>query len=231
MNDVAKKEEPSKDLAIAIPGALLAIAGKIKDPTREDVIDSYQFSSEVAGKLFNPNTQCEEWFKKFLSVMQDCAWVVVRQKYQKTESGSQSLKIGAIASKAVSGIGSAVLGGPAGTALRKLADGALKKLGLSEEAQQIIKRKTDNSKTGSVGLAACLVTESDDVVLVTSAVQTSKSGKDADWALFEWAGSSSDTYEAAAALMLNRKLYHSIRDAIIDKLKQHKQSRVLLHDI
>lgn len=231
MNDVAKKEEPSKDIAIAMPGALLVVAGKVEVQARDDVLNSFQFSFEVAKKLFDPNTQSEEWFNKFLSVMQDCGWVVVRQTYQKTESGSQSLKVGAIATKAVSGIGGAVLGGPAGTALRKLADGALKKLGLNKEAQQMVKRNTGNGKTGSVGLAAGEMTEKGDVVLVTSAVQTTKSNKDADWTLFEWTGSSSETYEAAAALMLNRTLYNSVRDAIIAKLQNHKQSRVLIHDI
>ena len=221
----------SENTAAVIEQSLMAFGAGMTVQSRTDVKNAYQFASLVASKLYDEEGQGEAWFKQFLKVMQDCGWVTARRSYERETSASQSLKVGAIAFKVVSGIGTAVLGGPVGAALSKLAEGALKKLGEIDTAQKLFERNVKNHKTANIGLASCIETANGEVVLALGAVNTQVAKHDLDAAVFEWASSSSDTYKGAAVLSFNRAVYENVRATVERKLGDRSVSNVLDYEI
>ncbi|MDN7140201.1 hypothetical protein KC131_06045 [Pseudomonas sp. JQ170] len=221
----------SNNTAAIVDQSLMAFGAGMSLQSRTDVKNAYHFASLVASKRFDQEGQGEEWFKAFLKVMHDCGWVTARRCYEQVNQGSQSLKVGAIAAKAVSSIGTAFLGGPVGAALNKLAESALEKLGMVDEAQQLLKRNIKNKANASVGLASCIETNTGEVVLVMSAVQVAAASHDLDLAVFEWASSSLTSYTGSAALSFNKTLYDHLRPTIELKLGERAINNVLDYDI
>ncbi|MDD2060190.1 hypothetical protein N5D52_05520 [Pseudomonas sp. GD03860] len=221
----------SGNTASIVDQSLMAFGAGMSLQSRCDVKNAYHFASLVASKRFDQEGQGEEWFKAFLKVMHDCGWVTARRCYEQVNQGSQSLKVGAIAAKAVSSIGQAFLGGPVGAALNKLAENALEKLGLVDEAQQLLKRNIKDKANASVGLASCIETQTGEVVLVMSAVQVAAATHDLDLAVFEWNSSTLTSYTGSAALSFNKSLYEHVRSTIERKLGERIVSNVLDYDI
>lgn len=229
MTDIT--EVLSTNTAAVVEQALIAFGAGMTLQSRTDVKTSFQFASRVASKLYDQEGQGEAWFKQFLKVMQDCGWVTVRRSYEKDHSATQSLKVGAIAFKAVSAVGTAVLGGPIGAAMTKLAGDALSQLGLIEEATDLLNRNIKDYQSANIGLASCLETSEGEVVMSMSAVNTDKSGHDLDAAVFEWSSKSEALYSGVAVLSFNKALYEKVRETIVTKLGDRMIENVLDYDI
>ncbi|MHC6227623.1 hypothetical protein ACYU03_23140 [Pseudomonas sp. X10] len=221
----------SNNTAAVVEQSLMAFGAGMSAKSRTDVKNSYQFASLVASKKHDQEGESEAWFQEFLKVMQDCGWVMARRSYEREHASSQSLTLGAIAFKAINGVGTVFLGGPVGTALNKLAGDALNKLGLVNEAQEVFKRNVKSKSNATVGLASCIETREGEVVLGMSAIHSGVGQKDLDVVVFEWKSTATSYYTGTAALSFNKSLYERVRATIEDKLGERSISNVLDYDI
>lgn len=221
----------SNNTASVVEQSLIAFGAGMSYQSRTDVKNSYHFASLVASKQFNQEDQSEAWFNQFLKVMQDCGWVTARRSFERVTSESQSLTLGALAFKAMNGVGTLFLGGPVGIALNKLAGDALGKLGAIQEAQEVFKRNVNGKSSGTVGLASCIETGEGEVVLGMSAINTGGADKDLDLVVFEWKSTAESHYTGAAALSFNKSVYAGVRATIEAKLGERSKAAVLDYDI
>lgn len=229
MNDTT--EILSTNTAAVLEQSLMAFGAGMSVQSRTDVKNSYHFASLVASKLYDQEGQGEAWFKQFLKVMQDCGWVTARRSYERESSSSQVLTVAAVTSRALGAIGSAVLGGPIGAAMNKLAGNALEKLGVNNEAQKLFDRNVKDKRTANIGLASCIETSEGEVVLAMSCVHTDTSKHKLDLFVLEWDSSAETFYTGTAALSFNKALYERVRATIEDKLGERSLNNVLDYEI
>lgn len=227
MNDKLMTDTNS---AAVVEQSLMAFAAGMSRQNRTDVMNSYQFASLVASKLYDSEDQSEQWYKQNLKVMEDLGWLTVRRTYEREYSGEQSLILGAIAFKAMKVVGQAAFGGPIGDAIGKIAESALEGLGKITEAQELFKRKFKDKKGGTVGLAACLEMDDGQLMMVQTAVSTKGMVRDLDTVAFEWKNNAAYHYSGTALLTFNTQHYARVREHVEQRLGDRRFDNVLEYD-
>ena len=193
--------------------------------SRRDAKTTFQFASRVASKLHDRDGESEAWFNKFLEVMRTLGWVVGKRSYERDYDKSQSLTLGPIAFKVASAAGKALLGGPIGEAMAKLAGDAISALGNIEEAQKIYQLNVKGHPVSTTGLGACIETPEGELFMLVNAFSASPGENDLNTTVFEWKSSSKDRYCGSAVLSFNEVVYTdavraSIEQKLIDKAVQ-----------
>ncbi|HDS1818265.1 TPA: hypothetical protein QEM96_002923 [Pseudomonas putida] len=200
--------------------SLLALSAGMSAQSRRDAKTTFQFASRVASKLHDRDGESEAWFNKFLEVMRTLGWVVGKRSYERDYDQSLSLTLGPIAFKVASAAGKALLGGPLGEAMAKLAGDAISALGDIEEAQKIYQQNLKGHPVSTTGLGACIETPEGELFMLVNAFSASPSENDLNTTVFEWKSASKDRYCGSAVLSLNEVVYTAeVRSSIEKKLR------------
>lgn len=202
--------------------SLLALSAGMSAQSRRDAKTTFQFASRVASKLHDRDGESEAWFNKFLEVMRTLGWVAGKRSYERDYDQSRSLTLGPIAFKVASAAGKALLGGPVGEAMAKLAGDAISALGNIEEAQQVYQQNVKGHPVSTTGLGACIETPEGELFMLVNAFSASPSENDLNTTVFEWKSSSKDRYCGSAVLSFNDVVYTdevraSVEKRLIDK--------------
>lgn len=216
--------------AAVVEQSLMAFAAGMSLQNRTDVMNSYQFASLVASKLYDSEDQSEQWYKQNLKVMEDLGWLTVRRTYEREHSGEQSLVLGAIAFKAMKVVGQAAFGGPIAEAMGKIAESALEGLGKITEAQELFKRNFKDKESGTVGLTTCLEMDDGQVMMVQTAVSTKGMIRDLDTVAFEWKNHAAYHYSGTALLAFNTQHYARVREHVEKRLGDRRFDNVLEYE-
>jgi len=125
-------------------------------------------------------------------------------------------------------VGNAMLGG---TKLGAVAKMAFDKLTTVENDAKVIDHKRKNKARGMVGMAACIETANNDVVMVVSCIQTSAPTLDDDVLGIQWKLDRAAYYAGTAVLTLNNFVYDKVRETVENKLGVRSVENVLEYDI
>ncbi|AVH36730.1 hypothetical protein AL532_10555 [Pseudomonas monteilii] len=216
MNDI---NASSGDSIAVVEQSLLALSAGMSAQSRRDAKTTFQFASRVASRLHDRDGESEAWFNKFLEVMRTLGWVAGRRSYERDYDKSASLTMGPIAFKVASAAGKALLGGPVGEAMAKLAGDAITALGNIEDAQKIYKQNVKGNPVSTTGLGTCIETPEGELFMLVNAFSASPSENDLNTTVFEWKSSSKDRYCGSAVLALNEVVYtDQVRATIEQKL-------------
>ncbi|MGE8306863.1 MULTISPECIES: hypothetical protein [Pseudomonas] len=210
------EESTNRSLAV-VEQSLLALSAGMSAQSRRDAKTTFQFSSLVASKLYNRDGESEAWFNKFLETMRTVGWVAGKRSYERDYDTSRSLTLGPIAFKVASAAGKALLGGPVGEAMAKLAGDAINALGNIEEAQKIFQQNLKGNPVATTGLGACIETPEGELFMLVNAFSASPSENDLNTTVFEWKSSSKDRYCGSAVLSFNEVVYTAEVRAAIEK--------------
>ncbi|MDM3884587.1 hypothetical protein QSV36_03110 [Pseudomonas sp. BCRC 81390] len=223
-----EKQITTSDAAILVEGNLLACGAGMSAQSRHDVKNAFHFATLVADKAFDAETQSREWYDKFVDVMRDLGFTIPRRSFELETSAELSVTVGAVAVRAIGAAGNAVLGG---TKLGALAKMAFDKLSTVEHDTKIIDHKRKNKARGMVGMAACVETTNNDVVLVVSCIQASAPKLDDDVLGIQWKLEKANYYAGMAVLTLNNFVYDKVRETVENKLGVRSVENVLQYDI
>ncbi|WP_336332902.1 hypothetical protein [Pseudomonas putida] len=218
----------SRDAAILVEGNLLACGAGMSSQSRHDVKNAFHFATLVADKAFDAEKQSREWYDKFVDVMRDLGFTIPRRTFELETSAELSVTVGAVAIRAIGAVGSAMLGG---TVLGDLAKTAFDKLTTVENDAKVLDHKRKNKARGMVGLAACIETENNDVVMVVSCIQASAPKLDDDVLGIQWKLDKTHYYAGTAVLTLNNFVYDKVRETVENKLGVRSVENVLQYDI
>ncbi|WGV22068.1 MULTISPECIES: hypothetical protein [unclassified Pseudomonas] len=218
----------TNDSAILVEGNLLACGAGMSAQSRHDVKNAFHFATLVADKAFDAEKQSREWYDKFVDVMRDLGFTIPRRSFELETSAELSVTVGAVAIRAIGAAGNAMLGG---TVLGDLAKTAFDKLTTVENDAKVLDHKRKNKARGMVGLAACIETENNDVVMVVSCIQASAPQLDDDVLGIQWKLDKTHYYAGTAVLTLNTFVYDKIRETVENKLGVRSVENVLQYDI
>lgn len=214
--------------AILVEGNLLACGAGMSAQSRHDVKNAFHFATLVADKAFDAEKQSREWYDKFVDVMRDIGFTIPRRTFELESSAELSVTVGAVAIRAIGAVGNAMLGG---TAMGDLAKTAFDKLTTVKNDAKILDHKRKNKARGMVGLAACIETESNDVVMVVSCIQAAAPKLDDDVLGIQWMLEKTHYYAGTAVLTLNNFVYDKVRETVENKLGVRSVENVLQYDI
>ncbi|MBF8670184.1 hypothetical protein IR012_11510 [Pseudomonas putida] len=218
----------TNDTAILVEGNLMACGAGMSVQNRHDVKNAYHFATLVADKAFDSEKQSREWYDKLLDVMRDVGFTIPRRSFERETSADLTLTVGAVAVRAIGVAGQAMLGG---TKLGDLAKMAFDKLTTIEDDAKIIEHKRKVKARGMVGVASCIETEKNDVVMVVSCIQSSAPQLDDDILGIQWKLDKTDYYAGTAVLTLNTFVYDKVRETVENKLGVRSVENVLQYDI
>ena len=218
----------TNDAAILVEGNLLACGAGMSAQSRHDVKNAFHFATLVADKVFDAEKQSREWYDKFIDVMRDLGFTIPRRSFELETSAELTVTVGAVAIRAIGVVGNAMLGG---TKLGELAKMAFDKLVTVESDAKIIDHKRKNKARGMVGMAACIETEKNDVVMVVSCIQASAPQLDDDILGVQWKLDKTSYYAGTAVLTLNTFVYDKVRETVENKLGVRSVVNVLQYDI
>ncbi len=218
----------TNDSAILVEGNLLACGAGMSAQNRHDVKNAFHFATLVADKAFDAEKQSRQWYDKFVDVMRDLGFTIPRRSFELETSAELSVTVGAVAIRAIGAAGNAMLGG---TVLGDLAKTAFDKLTTVENDAKVLDHKRKNKARGMVGLAACIETENNDVVMVVSCIQASAPQLDDDVLGIQWTLDKTHYYAGTAVLTLNTFVYDKVRETVENKLGVRSVENVLQYDI
>lgn len=216
------------DAAILVEGNLLACGAGMSSQSRHDVKNAFHFATLVADKSFDAEKQSREWYERFIDVMRDLGFTIPKRSFELETSAELSVTVGAVAIRAIGVAGNAMLGG---TKLGELAKMAFDKMTNVENDAKVLDHKRKNKARGMVGMAACIETANNDVVMVVSCIQASAPQLDDDILGIQWKLDKTHYYAGTAVLTLNTFVYDKIRETVENKLGVRSVENVLQYDI
>ncbi|MCE5987177.1 hypothetical protein LVV83_09040 [Pseudomonas sp. LM20] len=216
------------DAAILVEGNLLACGAGMSSQSRHDVKNAFHFATLVADKSFDAEKQSREWYERFIDVMRDLGFTIPKRSFELETSAELSVTVGAVAIRAIGVVGNAMLGG---TKLGELAKMAFDKLTTVENDAKVLDHKRKNQARGMVGMAACIETDNNDVVMVVSCIQASAPQLDDDILGIQWRLDKTHYYAGTAVLTLNTFVYEKIRETVENKLGVRSVENILQYDI
>ena len=218
----------TQDAAILVEGNLLACGAGMSAQSRHDVKNAFHFATLVADKAFDAEKQSREWYDKFVDVMRDLGFTIPQRSFELETSAELSVTVGAVAVRTIGAIGNAVLGG---SVLGDLAKTAFDKLTTLENDAKVLDHKRKNKARGMVGMAACIETGNNDVVMVVNCIQASAPQLDDDILGIQWKLDKTHYYAGTAVLTLNNFVYDKVRETVENKLGVRSVENVLQYDI
>jgi len=221
------KQITTSDAAILIEGNLLNCGAGMSVQNRHDVKNAFHFATLVADKAFDAEKQSREWYERFIDVMRDVGFTIPRRSFELETSAELSVTVGAVAVRAIGVVGNAVLGG---TSLGDLAKRAFDKLSTVENDHKVLEHKRKNKARGLVGMACCIETDNNDVVMVMSCIQASAPQLDEDLLGIQWQLDKSQYYAGTAVLTLNTFVYDKVRATVENKLGVRSVEKVDLYN-
>lgn len=213
-----EKEVLSINSAAVVEGSLVAFGAGMATQSRDDAKTAWHYANLVANKKFDQSTQAEDWFNLFLTVMQDCGWVIAHRTYEKETSSSQSMKVSGLVIDAIKVAAAFIPGASAVNLLANLASSAIDSLPDNQEAFELFKRSVDHNEAAHVGLASCIETADGEIVMALGAIHRQSDENGYDVLFFDWDSSSAETYKGTAALCFNKNIYNLVRGTIEQKL-------------
>lgn len=227
MSEIAKGTT-TNDSAILVEGNLLACGAGMSAQSRHDVKNAFHFATLVADKAFDAAKQSRQWYDKFIDVMRDLGFTIPRRSFELETSAELSVTVGAVAVRAIGAAGNAMLGG---SVLGDLAKTAFDKMTTIGNDAKVLDHKRKNKVRGMVGLAACIETANNDVVMVVNCTQAIDPQLDDDVLGIQWKLDKSHYYAGTAVLTLNTFVYDKVRETVENKLGVRSVENVLEYDI
>ncbi|WDY57448.1 hypothetical protein [Pseudomonas sp. PSKL.D1] len=189
--------------------------------------ECHVFANQAATAEYHPKKQTAEWFDMYIQVMQQCGWLPINYELSQISDSNMKLDLSNLVGKGLQAAIGFISGNGAAGAL-DLGKSIISTLANSEEAVEILNRKSHEEDRTGLSLAKCDESASGEVVMLLSAIQTdAEPDKDANYLLFKWSSSGTSNYTGSAALSLHRSLYEANRDVLISRVHGNARATLL----
>lgn len=223
-------QDISLEQAAVIGNSLLGFGSGLSAQEREDVRNTYQLAMLVANKLFNKNTQAEQWFAKLVSVLVETGWLTLTSQYGQRADSSQSLKVANVLVDIVKqAVTTAVAGSPIGAVLSALASEALEKLPKAGDIFNLFEGNAKTDRGALVGVASCAKTPEDEILLAIGVTDVSITNDDYDVLFFDWKSKEAQLYNASVVLTVSPGLIGQSRDGVLQVLGKRVEENIKVY--
>lgn len=212
----------------AIAGSnLLAFAEGVSRQNKEDVMDSFLFATLAANKEFNPETQSQQWYAHFNKALATMGWFSTNWSYSRYRSTHQRFSMEQAGLEILgSAIAAAALPGPASLAMLKVAADAVEALKVQDKPLRMFERQTKTHKGANFRIGACMESADGTVNLAMGAVNFSGDSAVTNVLFWEWNSTAVETFRGEDHLVLNSRIYASVRKRVQERLRKNAESAI-----
>ncbi|PMQ13807.1 hypothetical protein PseAD21_02585 [Pseudomonas sp. AD21] len=206
-------EQP--DQAAIVGEAIIAFVSGMSEQNQADVRNTYLFATLVANQEHPLESQGKEWYKTFLTVMQDCGWAILKGYYDSTQASGKSFTMDQLALTILgSAAAAAALPGPTSALLLKVATDAMASLQNSEKPLQVFDKNVKNKANGGFAVGSCIETPDKEVILTMGAVRFINRVNQTKVLFVNWDSSSVDLYKGESHMTMVPFIIAKTRDLI-----------------
>jgi hypothetical protein len=218
-------EEPSQ--AAVVGSNLMAFAEGVSRQNKEDVMDSFLYATLAANNKFNPETQSQEWYARFNQVLSKMGWFSTNWSYSRYRSIHQRFSMEQAGLEILgSAIAAAALPGPASLAMLKVAADAVEALKVQDKPLRLFERQTKTHNGANFRVGACIESTDGTVNLAMGAVSFSADSAVTDVLFWEWNSAEVETFRGEDNLVLNTRIYATLRKLIQQRLSKSAESAI-----
>jgi hypothetical protein len=194
-------------------GSLVAFVTGVTKQRREDVLDSTLLAQLAATKAFDRYTQADNWYKKYVEVLETaCSWVAQEFKFSRYELTGSTFTVQDVVLKIIEAIAS---GSEKKAVEQTLA--ALKALSDKDGRLVLFDQSSQKDGNGNFQIAAC-AESTEGVAMKIGAFHFSSQQQTTRFLWFGYSTSSTQIFTGKEAMTLNERSYAQHRAKIIAKL-------------
>jgi hypothetical protein len=218
-------ETPSQ--AAIVGSNLLAFAEGFSRQNKEDVMDSFLFATRVANKAFSAETQSQEWYGRFNKVLATLGWFSTNWSYSRYRSKHQRFSMEQAGLEILgSAVAAAALPGPASFAMLKVAGDAVAALKAQDKPLRLFERQTKTHTGANFRIGACTESTDGTINMAMGAVNFSTDSTVTNVLFWEWNSAQVSAFRGEDHLVLNTRIYATLRKKIQDRLSDSAASAI-----
>lgn len=198
--------------AVVDVGAVLAFQQQVSSQERRDVIDSVQLAQRAASGLFDRITQIENWYGKFIEVLERIGWYPKAFGFIRHEQRSGDLEVDA---RALSIVEAIATGGS--LTILKQAVSTLKGAASRDSRLQIFSRHAATGSSGNFQIGD--VYKKDEILAMAMGAFHYRAGDSTTgFILGRWAAKEIDFWSSAQCMEFDTARYATVRDTVKARL-------------
>ena len=210
-----------KDTGFVDAGSTVTFVGGIPVARQEDVLNSTLLAQLAANKVFDRESQTEQWYGYYRNVLENIGWVITNFAFQHYNEASASLRLDKTALALIGAIAS----GNELVVLTKALE-VLKDLDPNSKEATIFDGSGSGGDNGNFQLASCTQDPSGNVQSALGAFYFKANEHVGRFLWWSWKTKSINVYFSTQSVILNEKIYGTVRQAVIDKLGNNAKNFV-----
>ena len=195
-------------------GSLVSFTENLSGQNKEDVLYSTLLAQLAANKKYHRETQHNEWYKRYMEVLENVGWVAQRLKFDQYKSRQGSFEI----SEVVIELLTSLVGddNPHMISVVKKTLKALQKP--SSDAIKLFGSNSSSAKSGNFQIVPCTLDKSGQVTVGFIGCYFEASEVDRRFLFFTYHDSKIKLCKSADRFTLNEKVYEEVRDIVRKKI-------------
>lgn len=216
--DKVPTADPTNPSGFVDNGSLVSFLAGVDRQSQADVLNSMLLAQLAANKKFDREKDTAQWYAFYHDVLENVGWVVQQFAFARYEVSGTTATV----DKAVIDL-LAAIGTENAAAVAKSTIDALKALSSDDRRFTLFKQSAHSARTGNFQVANC--SNVGDVLKMSLGAFTFSSTRvDTSALFFSWSTSDTEIYRAGQSIVLDREVYATVRNSVVQKLGDHAKT-------
>lgn len=220
--DALELDQPSRRIraaavaggsAVVDAGSLVAFTDALDDQQKADVQNSVLLAQLAASKKYDRDSDTENWYKFYRSVLEQVGWVVPTFSFSSVSGGGSRFTVDDVVIQLLQAIATSDE-----ITIVEAAINALKDMDSKDHAVVIFETNTHGAANGNFQIQSCNVSPGGTLVMNVGAFYFSTSETVTRVLFFNFPSNSTSMFAARQTMDLDENVYAQVRDAVSTKL-------------
>jgi hypothetical protein len=211
-NDLKLRLDDEDKAGLVDSGSLISFVTGLKSQHKEDVLNSTLLAQLAANTAFDRWSDTNNWYKKYVEVLANVAWVIESFSFTQYEGSSESFTM----DKVVLEILKAIATGEQEDVINETMK-TLEALDDGDGKLVLFDTNASNLKRGNFQMGTCQ-SDGENVAMSMGTFYFSSEQSSSRFLWFEYKKAETKLFKAGQKVVLNELIYKKVRQTIIDKL-------------
>lgn len=207
------EEAPS---ANAVDGSTVSFVSGFPTVQKNDVLNSTLLAQLAANFAYDRETETEQWYRKYLEVLENVGWVLQGFAFAKYNSASASFTMDKVVLTIIAALATQVQ-----LAVVTATLNALRQAGDSDKALEVFDAGGSSGPAGNFQISGATCDPDKNTSMTLGSFYFRTTEHRARFLFWEWNSQSTNMYYSSQSVTLNDQIYATVRQAVIDKLGEN----------
>jgi hypothetical protein len=210
-----------KESANSVAGSTVSFVAGFPALQKYDVLNSTLLAQLAANYAFDRETATEQWYRKYLEVLENVGWVLQGFSFAKFNSASAEFTMDKVVLNVIAAIAT---GGQLAVVSATLA--ALRNAGEGDRALTIFDTNGSSGAAGNFQISGATVDPDKNVSMTLGSFYFKSTEHRSRFLFWSWASTQVNMYYSSQSVTLNDQIYAMVRQAVIEKLGANAQKYI-----